>query len=216
MKVKVPTSITDISLSQYLRYLKALKESEAKKDAQYIEIKTIEIFCNLSYIEVMNIEYEFVISINERIQEILKQEPKLILKFKLDGIEFGWLPKLDDMPYGELLDLINNISDWDTMVIAMGVLYRPIIKEKSGKYLVEKYKGDHYHNTLINMPMDAVVGAMVFFWNLGLDCTTYIMKYLDKEQSKTNFQNQLNLAEDGIGIQQSMNSLVGILQSMKK
>jgi hypothetical protein len=215
MKVSVPSSLRDITLSKYLEYLKAIKEAEKHPDPNFLEIRKIEIFCNLTHIEVLNIEYSFISTISERIDEIIKSEPELVTKFKVGDITFGWLPKLDDMKYAEFLDLNSNISDWETMIISMGVLYRPITKEFNGKYLVEDYKGDTYHDALKEMPMDAVVGAMVFFWNLGLDCTTYILKHL--EQTTTmNFQKQLSLVENGIGMQQSMNSLGQTLQSMKQ
>jgi hypothetical protein len=215
MKVSVPTSLKDITLSKYLEYLKAIKEAQKHPDPNYLNIKKIEIFCNLTHIEVLNIEYTFISTISERIDEILKEEPELVMKFKVGNINFGWLPKLDDMKYSEFLDLNTNISDWETMIISMGVVYRPITKEFNGKYLVEEYKGDTYHDALKEMPMDAVVGAMVFFWNLGLDCTTYILKYLEQKNTMS-FQKQLNLVETGVGMQQSMNSLGETLQSMKR
>ena len=97
----------------------------------------------------------------------------------------------------------------------MGVLYRPITKKFRGKYLVEDYKGDSYHDALKHMPMDAVVGAMVFFWNLGLDCLTYMTTYLEEEKMKMSLPNQQSLVEDGIGMQQSMNLLEATLRSFK-
>jgi hypothetical protein len=216
MKVIVPSSLSEIKLSQYLSYLEAVKESEKNDNKSFLDIKTLEIFCGLSLEEVLQIEYSFVSTISERIKEVLKQEPDLVEKFTIGDLKFGWIPKLDDLKYGEFIDLNSNISEWDTMIVAMGVLYRPIIKEnKDGKYLIEDYKGDTYHDALMQMPMDAVVGAMVFFWNLGLDCTTYIMKHLETEMGEMTFQKQLNLVEGGVGMQQSMNSLTETLQSMR-
>lgn len=216
MKVTVPSSLDEITLSQYLRYLQAIKDNEKQKDVNFLEIKMLEIFCNLTHIEVLDIEFSFVSSIAERIGQILKEEPQLVKKFKIGDITFGWLPKLDDMKYGEFLDINGNISEWETMVVAMGVLYRPITKEKNGKYLVEEYKGDTYHDALKEMPMSAIVGAMVFFWNLGLDCTTYITKHLETEMNTIPFQKQISLVETGVGMQQSMNLLGETLQSMKR
>lgn len=216
MKVTVPSSLADITLSQYLRYLQAIKDSEKQNNENFLEIKMLEIFCNLTHIDVLNIEYSYVSSISEKISLILQEEPGLVQKFKVGDITFGWIPKLDDMTYGEFLDLNENISEWDSMVVAMGVLYRPITKEQSGKYLIEEYKGDTYHDALKEMPMNAVIGSMVFFWNLGLDCTTYITKYLEEEMKTMPFQIQLDLVNNGVGIQQSMNSLGQTLQSMKR
>lgn len=215
MKVTVPTSLADITLSQYLRYLQAIKDAEKQTDESYLEIKMLEIFCKLTHVEVLDIQYTYVSSIVEKLSKIIKEEPPLVQRFTVGNIKFGWLPKLDDMPYGELLDLISSISDWDTMITAMGVLYRPITLDVNGKYLVEKYKGDTYHDALREMPMSAVVGAMVFFWNLGLDCTNYITKSLEGVDKMT-FQKQVNLVESGIGMRQSMNLLEETLQSMKR
>jgi len=215
MKVTVPTSLADITLSQYLRYLQAIKDAEKQTDESYLEIKMLEIFCKLTHVEVLDIQYTYVSSIVEKLSKIIKEEPPLVQRFTVGNIKFGWLPKLDDMPYGELLDLISSISDWDTMITAMGVLYRPITLDVNGKYLVEKYKGDTYHDALKEMPMSAVVGAMVFFWNLGLDCTNYITKSLEGVDKMT-FQKQVNLVESGIGMRQSMNLLEETLQSMKR
>jgi hypothetical protein len=216
MKILMPSSLRDIKLQQYVDYLKELEKSKlVPNQEEYINLKSMEIFCNLSHNDVMNIEYGVVTTITDRLKDILSKEPKRVESFKIENIEFGWLPKLDDMPYGEFLDLNNNISDWDTMVVAMGVLYRPITKKRKGKYLVEKYKGDTYHDSLMQMPMDAVIGAMVFFWNLGLDCLNYMMSSLDKDKQMT-FQNQLTLVNAGVGTQHSMNLLAETLQSMKK
>ena len=216
MKVTVPTSLADIKLYQYQEYLEAIKQSENEKDGElFLAIKSMEIFCGVSESEMMLMNYDIVTTIVERIKQILLQEPKRVEFFKIGNIKFGWLPKLDDMTYGEFIDLNGNISEWDTIIVSMGVLYRPVTKEFRGKYLVEDYKGDSYHDALKHMLMDAVVGAMVFFWNLGLDCLTYMTTYLEEQKMKMSLPNQQNLVEDGIGMQQSMNLLEATLRSFK-
>ena len=215
MKIIIPTSLKDITLSQYQKYQKEIDASVNRPDQmEYLNIKKIQIFCRLTQAEVYNIQLGEVYDIAERIELILQEQPQLIQSFELNGIKFGWVTELDKLSYGEFLDLNGNISDWDTMQAAMGVLYRPIIKEQSGGlYLVEKYKGDKYHKDLLNMPMDAVIGSMVFFWNLGMDLASCIIKSLEADKE---LMTQVNLAENGIGIAQSMNSLVQTLQSMKR
>jgi len=217
MKIVVPTSLADIRLSQYQRYLKAVEQAKEMKEEKWLDVIMVEIFCGLTRIEALNIEYSFITDIAERIGQVLKEEPPLVERFQVGDLTFGWLPKLDDMSYAEFLDLNVNIGDWENIVTAMGVLYRPIKKEFNGKYLVEKYKGDTYHDALKEMPMDAVVGSMVFFWNLGIDCTTYIVKYLETEIAMAmDIQKQMNLVENGVGMQRSMNCLIQTLQSIKR
>lgn len=215
MKIIIPTSLKDITLSQYQRYQKEIDASVNRADQmEYLNIKKIQIFCGLTQAEVYNIQLGDIYSISEKIDLILEEQPQLVQKFELNGIKFGWVPELDKLLYGEFLDLNGNISDWDTMQAAMGVLYRPIIKEQSGGlYLVEKYKGDKYHKDLLEMPMDAVIGSMVFFWNLGMDLASCIIKSLEQDKE---LMKQVNFQDNGIGIAQSMNSLVETLQSMKR
>ena len=215
MKIIIPTSLKDITLLQYQKYQNEIDSSANRPDQlEYLNIKKIEIFCNLTQAEVYNIQLGNIYSISEKIDMILEEQSQLVQKFELNGIKFGWVPELDKLSYGEFLDLNSNISDWATMQIAMGVLYRPIKNELSnGLYNIEKYKGDKYHKELLNMPMDAVIGSMVFFWNLGMDLASCTIKSLEVEKE---FQKQLNLVDNGIGIQQSMSLLVQMLQSMKK
>lgn len=217
MKISVPTSLSDITLEKYLLYLKELKIIEEKNlPDTHLNTKLLEIFCDISYEQSLNIQMTSVLEVSATIKEVLLQEPERVEFFNIGKIKFGWLPKLDSMSWGEFLDLNNNISDWETIIISMGVLYRPVTRIYNGKYLIEEYKGDTYHDALMQMPMDAVIGAMVFFWNLGMDCARYIAKYLEEEATKMNFQNQLSLVENGVGIQQSMNSLEVMLQKSMK
>lgn len=213
MKLIVPSSLDDITLIQYQEYNQEIESRKDLPDAEeYLKIKKIEIFCKLTREQVMMLEYDSVDNISNILDEILQRQPNLVQRFTIDKVKFGWLPELDKMSYGELLDLNNNISEWSSMHVAMGVLYRPIKNEANGLYNIEKYEGDKYHKQLRQMPLSAVIGSMVFFWNLGMDCTTYILKSLETE---TDFQNQLNLTENGVGIRQSMNLLEETLQSMK-
>jgi len=215
MKITIPSSLADITLIQYQEYHQEIERRKNLPDSdEYLAIKKIEIFCKLSREQIMNIEYGDVQNISDILDNILESQPSLVEKFEVDGIRFGWLPELDKMTYGELLDLNGNISDWSAMHIAMGVLYRPIKNEiKNGLYNIEKYEGEKYHKQLRNMPLSAVIGSMVFFWNLGLDCLKYITKSLETNQVE--FKNQLNLIETGIGTQRSTNLLEATLQNMK-
>jgi hypothetical protein len=216
MKVSVPTSLKDIKLKAYQEYQKELKRLDSSNatetDLMNSKISTI---CGISVQEVLNIEMVDIWKISRLIDDVLRLEPDLTEKFTVKDLKFGWLPNLDTMKWGEFLDLNDNISNWETMHIAMGVLYRPILQEdKQGRYNVGEYEGDKYHAYLKEMTLEAVVGSMVFFWNLGMDCVIAITKSLEDTEMK--FKNQLNLVENGVGLQQSMNSLSEMLQKLKK
>lgn len=213
MKLVIPSSLNDITLIQYQEYNQEIESRKKLPDAEeYLKIKKIEIFCKISREQIMQLEYDSVENISNILDSILEKQPSLVERFEVNGIKFGWLPDLDKMSYGELLDLNGNISDWSAMHIAMGVLYRPIKNESNGLYNIEKYEGDKYHQQMRKMPLSAVIGAMVFFWNLGLDCVKYILNSSEMEKE---FQSNPNLNLTGIGIQQLTNLLEGTLQNMK-
>jgi len=202
MKLIVPSSLDEISLSKYQRYLKEFEISKSQKDQEtYLSIKIIEIFCELSEDKVKQIKEEDATKVVTIILGLLNQEPKLVQSFQMEGITFGWVPKLDDLSFGEFLDLNNNIDNFDNIVSAMGVLYRPVTEyTKDGKYRVEKYEGDKYHEILKDMPMSAVLGATVFFWNLGMDLVKSTHKSLEAQVNKMSSVPKANLQMNGDGL----------------
>lgn len=202
MKLIVPSSLDEISLSKYQRYLKEFEISKSQKNQEtYLALKIIEIFCELSEEKAKQINHDDANKVVNIILELLNQEPKLVYSFQLEGISFGWLPKLDDLPFGEFLDLNNNIDNFENIVTAMGVLYRPVTEyTKDGKYKVEEYKGDKYHEVLKDMPMSAVLGATVFFWNLGMALVTSTHKSLEAQLNKMSLAQRANLPKNGVGL----------------
>ena len=59
----------------------------------------------------------------------------------MGGVEYGFIPVLDDMTLGEYVDLDENFTDWDKMHKAMSVLFRPIKLKKGDRYQIEEYDG---------------------------------------------------------------------------
>jgi hypothetical protein len=218
MKLIVPSNLTEISLYKYQEYLKAFEQSKTEKNAEtFLSLKILEIFCELTTEQSKQIRQDDANKVVKIIVDLLVQEPPLVERFTLEGIEFGWVPKLDDLNFGEFLDLNNNITSWENVVIAMGVLYRPITEQtKEGKYNIEEYNGDKYHHLLKDMPISAVFGANVFFWNLGTDLVTATHKYLEKELSKMSLQQKHNLQQNGDGIVHYLNLLKTTLQKLKR
>jgi hypothetical protein len=139
---------------------------------------------------------------------------RFINRFKLGGVEFGFIPDLDDMTFGEYTDLDSYIGDWDNMHKAMAVLYRPITKKGlNNTYEIEKYNGSiTYSDVMKHAPLDVVFGANVFFYNLGNELLKSTMNYLENNTQMQTILQQHNSENDGVGILQSMDLLREILQ----
>jgi hypothetical protein len=74
MRVLIPTSLSEIKLSQYTRYQKVLKDNQ--DDETFVCIQMVAIFCNLSVADVMKIPVNDFTDIVESIAKTLDQKPK--------------------------------------------------------------------------------------------------------------------------------------------
>ena len=203
IELEVPQTLNDITLGQYQRYIKISDENEGADE--FLNKKLIEIFCNITLRDVEQIpmvEAEKVISI---LGKAFEEKPSLIRHFKLLDVEMGFIPKLDDISLGEYIDLENTISDWQNMHKAMAVLFRPVNFKSKDKYTIAPYSpNEDIQNLMKEMPMDVVMGAMVFFYDLGRELSMATLSYMEEEMKKSPQTSQLKgiLAQSGVGINQ--------------
>lgn len=176
VKINVPEDLSEITLGQYMKFLK-LDFDENTKNSFALQ-KMIEIFCNVNLKDIAEIKFSDVTSITNHIQDIFNEKTKLIPQIELNGVKYGFIPNLDDMSLGEYIDLDNYFHDWDSMDRAMSVLYRPIKFSKNGKYLLEDYTGSENHMEMRNLPLNVVMGARVFFYHLGIELLNHIPNFL--------------------------------------
>jgi len=217
VEVTIPENLSEITLGQYQRYIKIQSElleggELDQKKEEFLMLKLIEIFCNVRGDYVLKMRPSDIISINNILTDMLNINPNLVMSFKMKGKEYGFIPNLEDMSFGEYVDLDNYLSDWDNMHKAMAVLYRPIKQKLGQKYIINDYEvsdGEH----LKEMPLDAVLGSVIFFYNLGIALSKNILKSLE-EQQETNLVEYISSDKNGVGISQYTHSLKGILDGL--
>jgi hypothetical protein len=154
---------------------------------------------------------------------IFSVKPKWQPTFKIGEIEYGFIPDLENISFGEYVDLDNYLPKWDDFHKAMAVMYRPIIKKKGDKYEIMQYNGAAEFSDLMQYaPMDVAISASVFFWTLGSELLSATLNYLKTETNKMMKEGSLTLTHEpsseksGGGIQVSMDLLKGTLQNMTK
>lgn len=210
VEITVPDKLSEITLDQYQRFLKI---QETNKDEKFLSSKMLEIFCGVKLSDTLKMRFADVDAICEMLVDMLNQKPKLVQKFKLRGVEYGFIPKLDDISLGEYIDLDTFLGDWENMHRAMAVLYRPIETKFSDKYSIKEYEatdGEH----LKDMPLDAVIGSILFFYHLGIDLSQAMMNYLT-EAEENNLVQYLSSEPSGVGINQFTHSLRATLDDLK-
>ena len=220
MKVDLllPTSLSEIPLSRYQDFI-AMKEKS--NDEEFIAQKMIQIFCGIKLNEVAKIQMKDLNELIAHFTKVFNERPQLIRQFKIKDIEFGFIPKLDDITLGEYVDLENHLQNWKTYHKAMAVMFRPIKNTNKDKYEIVDYEPNEDMQELMRFaPLDVAISASVFFWTLGSELLSSTISYLQKETKKmtasTNTQNDINLANNGDGMEASMRSLQEILPSLTR
>jgi hypothetical protein len=196
IELTVPTSLSDIPLNQYQKFIKAF-ESEDELTDEYAGLKMLEIFCGLKIDEALKIKMSDMNIIVNKLNECLSEKPALITRFQIGKTEFGFVPQLDDLTFGEFVDLENTISDWDSMHKAMAVLYRPITQRLKGKYQIEEYRGDSWHNAMLNMPASVAVSAITFFFLLESDLMKATLPYSREQDKAAQLETQISQISGG-------------------
>ena len=210
MKVELilPNNLNEVTLCQYQEYIKLKDLSETE-----LSLRMVQIFCKLNSEQVRYLKATDVRSIVNVISKMFDSKPSLINTFTIDKVEYGFIPNLDEMSFGEYIDLDTYIGDWDNIERAMGVLYRPIEIRKGNRYHIKEYEaGDTEH--LKAMPLDAVLGSILFFYHLGNDLCKTMMNSLEGTEI-TDLQAHLNSEANGVGTQAFMLSLNQILDDLK-
>ena len=210
VEILVPDTLSEITLEQYQKFLKIQKDNE---DETFLAVKMIEIFCGIRGDHIMKMKASSIRDITGILTDMFNQKPPLVREFTMKGKQYGFIPKLEDMSFGEYVDLDTYMGDIENIHKAMAVLYRPITQKYNDKYLIEEYEGED-EETMKDMPMDAVLSSIIFFYNLGMDLSKAMLNSLQQEENKDLVQ-QLTLEKNGDGINQFSDSLREILDGLK-
>jgi len=201
--IQVPASLRDIPLYKWQKYSEILQKNKDAEDNEFINLKTLEIFCDLKMKDIHNIPLSEFNEILEHIAEIFKFDTPRVNHFTLRDekgveVEFGLIPNLDKMTYGEYTDLENYIYDEKNLHRAMAVLYRPLLYKNKDRYKIHPYKGtDYMAEVMKSTPLDIVFGVRVFFYTLAkklgaytLDCT--LQQLLNKKEVNSEHHSEKN------------------------
>jgi len=209
-RLNIPNQLSEITLRKYQKFVKLNVEDA---DERFLQIKMIEIFCEVSHENVLKIKFSDADRVTAILGEMFTQKPDLVTKFWLNGVQYGFIPDLDELSFGEYIDLDTYLGDWENIHTAMNVLYRPITENKGNRYSIEEYDVNT-KDRLLDMPLDAVISSVFFFYHLGKDLSVVMNRYLKEEMKKIPSQQKQDLMLNGDGIKQFSHSLKEILEDL--
>lgn len=185
MKITLPENISEITLSQYMRYYKLIAKELNEYDAI---VEKVCIFTGLTRKQTESVEYKDLLDINAQIDKALNTDAKFINRFKIDNVEFGFVT-LDKIKGKEYVDLVNyskDLEDVSNYHKLMAILFRPIInKSFGGTYEIAEYTGtSEWCEIMKRTPMSVVNGALSFFLNLRNELLSYTQKYIKEVQAR--------------------------------
>lgn len=219
LDITLPTSLSEIPLTRYQQFIEMKDKSN---DEEFIAQKMIQIFCGIKLGEVAKIKMKHLNELIAHFTKVFSEKPQLIRQFKIKDIEFGFIPKFDDISFGEYVDLENYLKDWKTYHKALSVMYRPIKTRYKDKYEIAEYEPNEDMQDLMKFaPLDVAISSSFFLSNLGVELLKATQTYLQKElktmtKDLTNTQKEINSEKIGDGTLLSMDWLTETLQSMTK
>jgi len=224
-EIKVPKELSAIPLKNYQKYIKDVKsdpnKQPTKEELEFANLKVLESFCGITMKQAYKLPMTEFTQIIKHISDLFAEKTPLQRTFTMtdkngDSIEFGFIPKLDDISMGEFIDLDKYISDWQQMHKAMAVLYRPLKHKEGDLYLIHDYEGtDKLSEIMLDAPVNVAMGAMLFFYHLGNELSKHLTGSLAKHLKEDSEFQQI-LEQSGVGINQFTHSLEEMSANLEK
>jgi len=212
LTINIPETLNEVTLKQYQKWLKI---ADGKELDSFLQQKMVEIFCNIPLKQVLQIKATDINNICEELTKLFNNEPKFIDRFTLNDKEFGFIPKLDDISFGEYVDLDTYLADWEQMNKAIGVLFRPITYKKKKQYLIEDYESAEKYD-MSEVTLDVVFGSLVFFYSLKNELQKTILNYLATQKEIELPQHLQDSLQNGAGINLSTDLLMETFSNTMK
>lgn len=182
MTLTVPTSLSDLTLGQYM----------ALQDAGEDRVAQVAILCRIPQDQVKKLTKATLNQIDALVGHIegVDEEKYPLTKFvELRGRKYGFHPNLEEISVGEFIDLESLCEDaWTNLPRILSILYRPVTSEALDLYTIAKYTGNEDPTVMEEMTMDVVLGCLAFFLTLGLEFVRSSRQSLTEEARELNSQ----------------------------
>tara|TARA_R110002126_G_scaffold288715_1_gene442716 strand:+ start:1247 stop:1864 length:618 start_codon:yes stop_codon:yes gene_type:complete len=183
-KIKLPEDISEITLEQSKRYIEIANREDIDDVAKTQRI--VKLFTGMKFSDIENLHLGDYEAITTHIGNAMNKDVEFKNRFTLDGVEYGFIPNLNDITTGEYIDLSTHGTSIDNLHKVMAILFRPVISTgMNDTYEIEPYRVDKGRQEIMKQaPMNIVNGMMVFFCLLSRELQTHILKSMEENQEE--------------------------------
>jgi len=177
VKITIPQNLDEVKLKTMLEWLSLPDDMpiEEKHD------KALRLFANLPAQVVRKLQAKQRKELLTKIHLAINSNPDFRPRFTHKGVMYGFEPNLDEMTFGQFID-IDTIKDYQAdLGKLMAILYRPVTSTLAHTYEIEPYKALDDVSEYEEMPAGVAFGMLLFFWTIG-------NKFLSDTQSFTELQ----------------------------
>ena len=191
MQFTLPIDYSAVTVGQYSTFMMA------RTDVERVMAAT-----GLSRKQAGAINIDSIGKIIQKFQEVLDQGRGVLQrKIKLRGVEYGFIPSLDDIAFDEYTDatglskLVFTDNKWSELSKLLAIFYRPITETFGERYAIEPYDSDKLQGrayVMEDLTMDIASGVSLFFSLIlneyAIDshrCSNQMMTMLAKEMRET-------------------------------
>ena len=195
-------SWSDVTLDKWVKLINKKEKTKTEET-----LNTISVLSDIPKNLIKELGILDVAVILKRIAYLQEQENSKLKKIiKVNDIEYGFHPNLEEITLGEYADIETYMKNGieNNLPRLMAILYRPIIEKDGKNYSIEAYDSSTLRmraEKFKKMKAADVNNALVFFWTLGRELLKILPQYL-MEQSKAllNKLQMNNLQTSGDGL----------------
>jgi len=182
LKFSIAANAKGVTLGKYIDYQNAVDKVEQVRIITGKSSESIKLL-QMPVIDEIIMRFEAAIKLGSNDFE---------RKVRIGPIELGFIPNLQEMTFGEYVDLDSacnglykdGVVNGEAAHKMMCILYRPV-KAKFGNYYdIEPYKTDakrKYADAIKELTLDHVLNVLLFFSSLEIELYNSSLEYLAKE-----------------------------------
>ena len=196
-------SWNDVTLDKWVKLIN--KKNETKSEEA---INTISVLSDIPKKLVKELGINDIANILQRIAKMQEETISKLKKIiKVNDIEYGFHPNLEEITLGEYADIETYLKNGieNNLPKLMAVLYRPIIEKDEDSYSIEAYGVSDLRmraKKFEKMKAEDVNNALVFFWTLGKELSMILLPYLmERSQEILNKVQMTNSQTSGVGLE---------------